>query len=286
MLASLLNLSNKVPNDFIGLGRVPPLLLISGLVLAFLFLVLLQQRRTGKRLKENNEKRSMMVGLLSHRLRTPLGSVRWYSEMLLGGEFGKLLPEQKELIDKLNTSVADAINVLNAFLESSRLERGEFEYKPIRIDVWREVMNVIESLHPAITRKNILVEVEHSFAHSYVECDPILLHTVLEVVLSNAVNYTQWQGHVWVTAHDKDRNLSIDVVDSGVGIPPEDQPHIFEKFYRTAEARKMEPNGNGLGLALTRDILKTIGGSITFTSKKAQGSTFTITIPKGAPTKA
>lgn len=281
MLTDVLKLNSRVPDDFLGLDRIPPPLMIAGLVLAFLFLVLLQQRRNGERLKEESAKRSMMVGLLSHRLRTPLGSVRWYSEMLLGEEFGKLLPEQKELIDKLNVSVADAISVLNTFLESSRFERGEFKGKPLKIDVWQEVMNVIESLRYDITHKNILVEVDHSFAHSYVECDPILLHTVLEVVLSNAIKYTQWQGHVWVSAHEKDGNLSIDVADSGLGISPEDQPHIFEKFFRTADARRVEPNGNGLGLSLSRDILTTIGGSIAFRSTKAQGSTFTVTIPKG-----
>lgn len=271
-----------MPGGFLGLGRIPPLLMVAGLVLAFLFLVIIGQHR---KLKENSKKRSMMVGLLSHRLRTPLGSVRWYSEMLLGEEFGKLLPEQKELIDKLNTSVADAISVLNTFLSASRLERGEFEYRPLKIDVRREVVNVVESLRHDINQKNILVEVEHSFANSEVECDPILLHTVLEIVLSNAIKYTQWQGHVWVTAHEKDGNLSIDVVDSGVGISPEDQPHIFEKFFRTAEARKLEPNGNGLGLSLSRDILATIGGSIIFRSTKAQGSTFTVTLPKSVPPK-
>lgn len=255
---------------------------IVGLILIVLVLLLITVYGLVRHLKENIEKRSTMVALLSHRLRTPLGAIRWSSEMLLDKECSTLMPDQKELVDKMNTSIIDAIGVLDTFLEASRFERGEFSSKPQRVDVWQVVMNVVQSMQILIEKKGIQVDVRQSFAHTFIYCDPILVHTVLDVVLSNAVRYTLWKGRITVSAWEHHGMMSIDVSDSGLGIAPEDQPHIFERFFRTAEARKIEPNGNGLGLSLIRDILRTIGGSISFTSMKGQGSTFTITIPKGA----
>lgn len=252
------------------------------LILIVLTLLLIGQYWLVRRLKENIEKRSMMVALLSHRLRTPLGAIRWSSEMLLDKDCSTLMADQKELVDKMNTSIIDAISVLDIFLEASRFERGEFASKPQRVDVWQVAMNVVQSMQLLIEKKGIQVDVQQSFAHTFIYCDPILVHTVLEVVLSNAIRYTLWKGHVTVSARDHDGMMSIDVSDSGLGIAPEDQPHIFERFFRTADARKIEPNGNGLGLSLVRDILRTIGGSISFTSVKGQGSVFTINFPKGA----
>jgi two-component system phosphate regulon sensor histidine kinase PhoR len=248
-------------------------------VVLFVFL-LLKQHRTAKLLKENMKKRSDMVALLSHRLRTPLGAIRWSSEMLLDTECGTLTLDQRELVDKMNTSIVDAISVLDLFLEGSRFARGEFSSKPQAVDVWQVVMNVVQSLQSEIQKKEIHVEVEQSFAHTFVHSDPILIHTALDVILSNAIRYNLWKGHIWVTGREEQGKMIVDVRDSGLGISSDDQPHIFERFFRTADARKMEPNGNGLGLSLVRDILKTIGGSISYTSVKGQGSTFTITLPK------
>ncbi len=266
---------------FLKLMSLPRETQALGLILIFLALLLMVQYRIAKRLKENIEKRSTMVALLSHRLRTPLGAIRWSASMLQDKDFGPLAPPQKEIVDTMHISIVDAISVLDSFLEGSRFERGEFSSKFQKVDVWQVVMNVVQSMQSQIKKKDILVEVRKSFAHTLIYCDPILVHTVLDVIISNAVQYTPWKGHIWVAGGEKKGMMTVEVSDSGVGIAPEDQPHIFERFFRTAEARKIEPNGNGLGLTLVRDILKTIRGSISFTSVKGQGSNFTIKIPKG-----
>ncbi len=254
---------------------------VIGLILILMTLLLIEKYRIGKNFREDMEKRSTMVALLSHRLRTPLGAIRWSSEMLLDTECGTLQPEQKELVDKMNASIIDAISVLDTFLGASRFERGEFSYKPQKVDVWQVIMNVVQSMQSQIQKKGIIVDVQQSFAHTFIYCDPILIHTLFDVTISNAVHYTPWKGRISVSAKEENGVMNVDVSDSGLGIAPEDQKHIFERFYRTAEARKIDPNGNGLGLTLARDILRTIGGSISFTSVKGQGTTFTIKIPKG-----
>lgn len=255
-----------------------------GVILLIVAFVLFKQYRIAKLLTESIEKRSTMVGLLSHRLRTPLGAIRWSSEMLLDKDMGTpLSPEHKDLVDKMSESIVEAITVLDSFLEGSRFERGEFSFNPQRVDVWQIITNVTQSMQTQIQKKGIHVDVEQSFAHTYIHCDPMLVHTIFDTILSNAIQYTPWKGHVWVTARYEKKMMIIDVRDSGYGIAPEDQRHIFERFFRTADARKLEPNGNGLGLSLIRDILKSIGGSISFTSVKGQGTTFTVTIPKGKP---
>lgn len=267
---------------FLRIIALPRETQVVGVILIIVAFVLIKQYRIAKLLRDSVEKRSTMVGLLSHRLRTPLGAIRWFSEMLLDNDLGTpLAPDRKELVDKMSESIVDAISVLDTFLEGSRFERGEFSSKPQRVDVWQIITNVVQSMQSQIQVKGIHIDVDQSFAHSFIQCDPILVHTIFDATLSNAIQYTPWKGHVWVTAHDERDTMIIDVKDSGYGISPEDQRHIFERFFRTAEARKLEPNGNGLGLSLVRDILKSIGGKVSFTSVKGQGSTFTIKIPKG-----
>lgn len=251
-----------------------------GIVLiAFAVMVATHMKRT-KRLAQESRERKLMVALVSHRLRTPLSSVKWHTEMLLSEEFGKLQIAQMELLDKVNTGIGDAISVLNRFLEASRIEQGELACKPVMIDVWEQIDHVCSSLTPTIRSKNIQVEARKSSERILAFCDPLVLHSVLDVLLLNAVTYTPEKGTLHIGTKDGSTEIQIFITDNGIGIPAQEQKHVFEKFFRSKAALTVATNGNGLGLYLVKQMLGSIGGSISFVSEEGKGTTFTVTLPK------
>src|SRR3989338_5286049 len=115
--------------------------------LCFLAGLVLSERHKIRLLRDQGKEHDTMVALLSHRLRTPLTSIKWYTELLLNQEFGKLQIAQMELLNKVNTAIGDSITILNKFLETAQIERGEFVYKPSAIDVQEHLQRVIDSVH-------------------------------------------------------------------------------------------------------------------------------------------
>lgn len=248
------------------------------LLVALLLLVLkhLQVRRIER--EERDQK--AMIALLSHRLRTPLTSVKWHTELLLNQEFGKLQIAQLELLDKVNSGISDAITVLNKFLEVSRVERGELDVKAVAIDVEDAVERVIDTVIALTQKKEQIILFSRQEAHVILIMNPLIFHTIVEGVLSNAVTYTQNGGTITVTVKEEEKNVTISITDTGIGISEKDRKRIFTKFYRSERARMMSPNGNGLGLYLIRQILAERGGAIECVSQEGKGSTFSIRMPK------
>ncbi len=253
-------------------------LLIIALVICVAMLAVREIRY--RELKKSEHERKMMIALLSHRLRTPLTSVKWHTEMLLNQEFGKLQIAQMELLDKVNAGIADAIQVLNTFLETSRIERGDMDTRPVSLDVHKGILHVLEPLMKEIQDKNMIVQVEKNEERVLAYINPLVFHTILEVVLHNAVLYTPEKGTVRVEIGEHDGRVTIKISDSGVGISDDEKHKLFTKFYRSDKARIMSTSGNGLGLYLAKQMLDEVGGSIDFVSRERVGTTFFITLPK------
>ena len=220
-----------------------------------------------------------MVALLSHRLRTPLTSIKWYTELLLNQEFGKLQIAQMELLNKVNTAIGDSITILNKFLETAQIERGEFVYKPSAIDVQEHLQRVIDSVHDRLQEKEQKLTVLATSGRIVAFVNPLVFHTITEVLVSNALYYTPKGGTITIHVGEEDDNVRIDVTDTGIGMTESDMKHLFTKFFRSERSRTMHTGGNGLGLYLVRQILQQIGGNIRCTSGLNKGSTFTIILP-------
>jgi signal transduction histidine kinase len=240
--------------------------------------LLAMQAIAHKRLRRETRDRNMMIALLSHRLRSPLSSIKWHVEMLLDSGFGKLQIAQLELLNQVNHSIGDAIGVLNTFLEASRIEQAKATSAPMSIDVWQAVDTTIANLqHSAKTAHKIVRT--GAGKRVTVLMDKFAFLMILEVLLHNAFVYTPQDGTVTVAVREKGATVEISVADTGVGIPPEERAQVFEKFFRGKRAKELDTNGNGLGLYLAKEILEQVGGSIVCDSAPGRGTIFTITLP-------
>ncbi len=223
--------------------------------------------------------KSEFVSLASHQLRTPLSTIRWYSEMLLSGDAGKLKKEQNQYIKEINRGNKRMIELVNALLNVSTLELGTFMIEPEILDIRDISDKVIEGLEQRIKEK------DHKFVKTYskdipkIKLDRKLVSVILENVLSNAINYTPEKGKIKLKILRNTRNVKIIISDTGIGIPEKQQNRIFEKLFRADNVKVTDTDGTGLGLYIVKSILDQTGGKIWFKSKENKGSTFYITIP-------
>lgn len=256
-----------------------PVFVLLGAICILLVVVLVFEYFAYQRLMRENRDRKMMVALLSHRLRTPLTSMKWYLEMLLSSDFGKLQIAQLELLNHLNLSATDAIKILNTFLETSRIERGQAPERTISVDVENAVNMTISNLRSTVADKHQTIDIHATEPHITVLMNPLTLHMILEVMLHNAMKYTPDNGQIRVDIAKNDTAVTLSVWDSGIAIPREELKHLFTKFFRGKEAIALDTNGNGLGLYLVKDMLKEIGGTIRAESEEGKGTRFIVEIP-------
>ncbi len=257
-------------------------LVFTGILLLLVLTLILQFQHIRAQQREKRE-RSTMVALLSHRLRSPLSAIKWNTELLLNQEIGKLQIAQMELINKMSISIADAIHVLNTFLEASRIERGDITTVPVALDLMECLPRIMDSYKSLMEEKKQTVDLQKYDERIIVFMDPLVLHTIIEVVFHNAILYTPNNGKIRVSVDDgwkKGKKVMLRITDTGIGIAPADMKNLFTKFFRSRDAKIISTMGNGLGIYLVKQMLQTIGGSITCTSELHKGTTFTIGLPK------
>ena len=254
------------------------------LLLALLILLsfLLREEVRYRRLVEMERNKSAMLTMLSHQLRTPLTSGKWYLELLMKKEFGDVTVAQYEALHEVDAGVSGALGILNRFLERVRLERTEVVSHPVAVDLEKCLTTACANFAHLAQDKKIELQHQKVPERIVVFTDPLLLYAVLDVVLNNAMIYTQTKGTVTVSSREQDGHAVIEIVDSGIGITLEEGKDVFRRFYRGQEAQRVVPHGDGLGLHLARMLLKRLDGSITFTSIPKKGTTFTITLPLAA----
>jgi signal transduction histidine kinase len=202
--------------------------------------------------------------------------------MMRDGDWGKVMPEQKEYLDKGFVSTERLIRVVNDLLNVSRIEEGRFTQKLEKIQLEDIVKSVCDQhLSLAETKKLKFVYHEPEKALPAVSVDKEQLRIAIENLVENAMNYTNEDGLVEVYAKldQATKSVKVSVKDSGIGIPAEQQDRIFTKFYRSSNALRKETSGSGLGLFVTRNIIESHGGKIWFESQEGKGTTFFFTLP-------
>ncbi len=241
------------------------------------FLVAVERDIT--RSKEVDRMKTEFISLASHQLRTPLSAIKWFLEILLSGDAGKLQPDQMEVVKNIDQSNQRMIDLVNSLLNISRIESGRIKITP-KLASLKKVMNqVMKELEPAAQRKGILVSLKSRSIAPRMKIDPKLLYEVYKNLLSNAIKYTQKKGKIEITLSKQKDTITCKVKDNGLGIPHEEQARIFEKFFRGSNVTQNETEGTGLGLYLSRIIADTIGGKIWFESEQNNGSTFWFSFP-------
>jgi signal transduction histidine kinase len=224
--------------------------------------------------------RKDFVANVSHELRTPLTAVRGYVETLREGGLDDKA-KSAEFLDVIDRNVKQLVNLVDDLLELSRLESSRVgEVVRARPS---EIKQIIEramvNFQPAIERKQQSVSVNIATQMPVVTLDPDLMVKAVGNLLDNAVKYTPEQGRIVIKADFDGSVLRIEVSDTGIGIPAEDLPRIFERFYRVDKSRSREMGGTGLGLAIVKHIAKLHQGKVSVRSQPGSGSTFTIILP-------
>lgn len=222
--------------------------------------------------------RQDFVANVSHELRTPLTSIKGFIETLLHGAIDdpannrRFLALVEEDVDRL-------ARLTNDLLELSTVESIGKPKTLQAVDALRILRDVLETLKPQIERKRIGVALSPDAPRREVRGDPDQVRQVCWNLLDNAVKYNVDGGRIEVAVALQDGAIAVRVTDSGIGIPPEDLPRIFERFYRVDKARSRALGGTGLGLSIVKHIVEAHGGSVQVTSEPAHGSCFEVTFP-------
>ncbi len=222
------------------------------------------------RLQTHDEQRRRMMSDVAHELRTPLAVIQGNLEGLLDN----IYPRD----DAHLTSLLDETRVLSRLVDDLRTlalsESGALKLQKEPTDVSVLVGDVLASFRPRADVVGITLRAEVPASLPLMEIDPTRIREVLTNLMANALRYTSRSGTVRVTCTHDERAVSIAVVDNGAGIAAQDLPHIFDRFYKSADSR-----GTGLGLAIAKSLVEAHGGAIEAQSERAQGTTIRFTLP-------
>jgi len=225
--------------------------------------------------KELDRVKTEFLSLASHQLRAPLANLKWYIDFLLKRRADALNQEVTSYLNKMYRRNEDMIELVNTLLNVSRVEMGRVKVEREQVDVSALVKSVIEELEPAVQEKGLVFNPDIKDGIT-LETDGRLVRIVLQNLMTNAIRYTPQGGSICIRMTMGKGGVDVEVQDTGIGIPPEEQGHIFQKLYRAANAREVEVNGNGIGLYMCKALLESMGGSIGFTSTVGEGTTFTV----------
>ncbi len=233
------------------------------------------------RLKESIATKTELISISSHQLRTSLSAVKWVLKMLEDGDYGKVTPEQKTMIQKARESNDRMVALVNDVLNLNHLDSLEtaYEYEPIQLaDMVQEVLSEFAA---EAKKKNITLSFPHPDPMPpTVNIDPEKIRVVLQNLIENALKYSPEKTTVNIAISVHDEMLLVSVADGGIGIPDDATNHIFEKFYRARNAQEKETVGSGLGLYTSKHIMSHHNGSIWFEKNQSgNGTTFYFSLP-------
>lgn len=229
--------------------------------------------------KALNDAKSNFISIASHQLRTPLTSIRWYSEVLSDGSMGPLSEMQADFLKEIYQGSIRLFRTIDTLLALSRVESGKFQEHPVVLDAKVFAEGVVKEVEPLLREKKITTHIDAEDALPNIFVDAFMLKEVLTNLLANSIRYTNDEGVIDVFIKKEDDHVLCAVHDNGIGIPDSQKEKIFSRFFRAENALNKVPDGSGLGLSLVKELVEKWGGKVWFESKEGEGTTFFITIP-------
>jgi two-component system phosphate regulon sensor histidine kinase PhoR len=231
------------------------------------------------RLKELEKIRQDFVANVSHELRTPLTTIKGYAETLLEGALKEEVAAQFVQVIKRHSDRLEKI--VEDLLILSKIESKEFQLRMESLSISDLIGDVLDFLKEPLNKRKISVSVGEIPPTLLVYGDRQYLEQVLINILDNAIKYGRDRGNIKISVNENpDGEIQVSVEDDGTGIPKEDLPRIFERFYRVDKGRSKELGGTGLGLSIVKHIVQAHGGSVWAESEITKGSRFHFTLPK------
>ncbi len=235
-------------------------------------------RRTNQALGLAMRVKSDFLATMSHELRTPLNAVIGLSALLLDSPAEQLSPRARQALTTMRNSGEHLLGLLNDILDLAKLDAGRMSIAPAAVDPSPLTRACMATVIPLIGEKPVEVTFHAEPGLPVVKVDPQRLRQVLLNLLSNAVKFTD-RGRVTARLRRDGNAVAIEVEDTGIGIDPAEQEHLFEEFHQVASGDDRLYSGTGLGLALSRKMARAMGGDITVVSVPGRGSTFTLRVP-------
>jgi len=231
-------------------------------------------------IKVANRAQANFVSMVSHELRTPLNSVHGFVDLLLQGYMGALNEEQLKYLGYVQEGVQQLVSTVEDILLLTRSDSGQFEMKREEVDFELLSRQVVTGLQPQARKASVAINEEILVPSPILFIDPLRMKQVLNNLVINAIKFTPPEGSVTIRVRAyNERFVIISVSDSGYGIPIEDRPHIFERFYQSNHDQQSKMGGYGLGLSIAKLIIEQHGGEISFESELDKGTTFYFTVP-------
>lgn len=230
-------------------------------------------------LKKLDKAKDEFVSMASHQLRTPLTSVKGYLSMVVEGDAGKVNKQQKELLDEAYSSNERMVNLVNDFLNVSRIQTGKFMLEKVPVDLTKLVDQEVKGLVQNATKRQIKLDYKASGDIPQLNLDEGKIRQVVMNYIDNAIYYSNPDSTIKIDLSADSDEVVFTVKDTGIGVPISEQGQLFTKFYRASNAKKQRPDGTGVGLYLARKIVTAHDGKIVFSTVEGKGSTFGFRLP-------
>jgi signal transduction histidine kinase len=226
--------------------------------------------------------KSEFLANMSHELRTPLNSITGFSEVLIDGIPGPVNDAQREYLGEILDGSHHLLHLINDVLDLAKVESGKMTFRPEVVDLEQAIRGTVQMLDLMAQQKQIQIrpEIDPEGRHAFL--DEARFKQVLFNFLSNALKFTPPKGRITVRVlAEAERWFRLEVQDTGIGISPEDQQHLFQEFHQLDAGVAKQFQGAGLGLALTKRIVEAQGGRVGLESEVGVGSTFFALLPRG-----
>ncbi len=223
------------------------------------------------------EAKEYFLSNMSHEIRTPLNAILGFVA-LLKDEVQST--KEKRYLDIIDNSGENLLSIINDILDFSKLRSGEFTVEPKTFNLHRAISHTLELFVPSVNQHQLTLTsfIDPRIPYELIS-DPLRIQQVISNLLSNAIKFTPPFGEIKVEASFFDDTITVSVSDTGIGIPPKEQEHIFDPFSQARGAAEVSHGGTGLGLSISAQLVRHMGGEITLDSKPGIGSTFSFTLP-------
>lgn len=231
--------------------------------------------------KDIDHIKSQFINVVSHQLRTPLNSIRWNLEILLGGDLGVMKKEQEKFLKIMYLSNQNIINIISDLFLALEIEESKISLEKEIIDSEALINGVIDDYKKSLAIKRIklnIVKLKKGQVFN-MEADRNKMAQIFSRLMDNAVKYTKEDGEINIKLEKVDNQVVVSIADNGIGIPKDEQEALFSKFFRASNAAVMYPNASGLGLFISQKIIEAHNGKIWFISQEGKGTTFFVSLP-------
>jgi signal transduction histidine kinase len=232
-------------------------------------------------LREEKERmREKFVSLVSHQLKTPLTSVQQYLESILSGAVGKTNPQQEKVFHRISERISGLLTLIDKWLSLSRIEAGKLVDKFTSVSLTPILKETVELMSPLAKNKNVFLITELPEQDCVIKGDNEMLKQAFTNLIDNGIKYNLENGRVVVKLTGDQTHFIVDISDTGIGIPGEALPFIFDEFFRVDNSDTYAMGGSGLGLSIVRKIIEAHSGLIKVDSEIGNGSKFSVFLPR------